>query len=93
LHPPEVADRLLTRIGADGPHEHEDPFEEVEHMMRVNWVLTLSLAAGAMCAASSVLAADKDTAFTSGLQPGDKLSSFLCRGVNVPNKDKPLCYI
>ena len=61
--------------------------------MRSKWFLTLSLAAGGACAASSVLAADKDAGFKSGVQAGDKLTSFQCRGITGPNQGKPLCYI
>lgn len=62
-------------------------------MMRVKWFLALLLAAGSLRAADCVFAAERDVAFTSGLRPGDKLFSFLCRGVTGPHKDKRLCYI
>ena len=70
-----------------------DALKEDEDMTRVNWLLTLALAAGAFCAVSPISAAEKDTAFSSGLRPGDNLFSFKCRGVTGPNKDKSLCYI
>jgi hypothetical protein len=61
--------------------------------MRVEWLLTLCIAAGTLCAADSLSAADKDAAFKSGLYPGDKLASFKCLGITGPRKDKSLCYI
>ncbi len=61
--------------------------------MQAKWLLTVCLAAGAFCAADSLLAADKETAFTSGLRPGDKLFSFKCQGVTGPHKGKSLCYV
>ena len=61
--------------------------------MRAKWFVSLSLAAGVLCAATSVPAAEGDKAFKSGLYPGDKLFSFLCCGVTGPQKGKPLCYI
>jgi hypothetical protein len=67
--------------------------KEVDHMMRVDSFLILALAAGAICSAPPVAAAEKDAALASGLRPGDNLFSFLCRGINGPHKDKPLCYI
>ncbi len=53
----------------------------------------LALAAAALSAAGGAWAAEKDVPFQSGLHPGDRLASFLCRGVNGPNKGKPLCYV
>lgn len=67
--------------------------EDFQHAMRAKWFLTLSLAAGALCAAGSVVAAGKDAEFKSGLYAGDKLASFKCLGITGPNKGKPLCYI
>ena len=61
--------------------------------MRAKWIVSLSLAAGVLCAATCAPAAEGDKAFKSGLYPGDKLASFKCRGVTGPNKGKPLCYI
>ena len=67
--------------------------------MRGKWSVSLPLAAGVLCAATCVLAAEKEAVFKSSLQPGDRLpASFKCHSVtgpNVtgPNKGKPLCYV
>ncbi len=67
--------------------------KEVKQSMQAKWLVTLFLAAGALCAASSVLAAEKDNVFRSGLHPGDRLASFKCHSVAGPDKGKPLCYV
>ena len=66
--------------------------------MRAKWFLGLPLAA-VLCTTSCVLATEKEAAFESSLQPGDRLpASFKCHSVtgpNVtgPNEGKPLCYV
>jgi hypothetical protein len=61
--------------------------------MQAKWLLTICLAAGALFAGDSLLAADKEAAFKSGLHAGDKLFSFKCQGITGPQKGKSLCYI
>jgi hypothetical protein len=61
--------------------------------MQAKSLLTLAMTFGMLCTATSALAAEKDSAFRSGLHPGDRLASFKCRSVNGPEKGKPLCYV
>jgi hypothetical protein len=61
--------------------------------MQAKSLLTFALTIGALGAASSSLAAEKENPFRSGLHPGDRLASFKCRSVNGPEKGKPLCYV
>ncbi len=61
--------------------------------MRAKWSVGLPLAVAALCAAS-VLAAEEEAVFKSGLQPGDRIAtSFQCRSVTGPDEGKPLCYV
>jgi len=61
--------------------------------MRAKGFVGLALAAAALSAAGYAWAAEKDVPFKSGLHPGDRLASFLCRSTNGLNKGKPLCYV
>lgn len=62
-------------------------------MARMKQFVTLFLAAGALCAAGSLWAADKAAPFQSGLNPGDSVASFKCWGITGPHQGKSLCYI
>ncbi len=85
---------IAVRSAASGSWAlREETLKEGWYMMRGKWFATVWFAAGALCAASCVLAAEKDSVFRSGLYPGDRLASFKCRGVTGPEKGKPLCYI
>jgi hypothetical protein len=76
------------RAGVNGK-----PFlREYVNMVRSKWLLSVPLAA-ALCVASYVSAAEKSAAFQSGLHPGDRMASFLCRSVVGPDAGKPMCYV